>query len=270
MRDAPARATGPSTCWKRLGLGLFMIAAVGAATLLEHPASPLAAPLADPLAAPRADGPGDGRDVDRPDLLADRRAVRRRTSTRRRPLTFYRLGRVARRRCSPPTSLAQVARRDRPGSPSRRGCLRAVDRGPRACATSRRLPGPWGEAPALRRRGRHDLRADVGRAARLEPSALVALHRLAAGVARRALHHRRGAGLRHEPQPGPLPRPRARSPASSIASGSTSPAPPIGMLLAAEAVRPPARADAGLLRQAPSPHRRPLHLPLPLRRAESQ
>jgi len=32
-----------------LGLGLFMIAAVGAATLLEHPASPLRAQLDDPL-----------------------------------------------------------------------------------------------------------------------------------------------------------------------------------------------------------------------------
>jgi aquaporin Z len=47
MPAAPRHAT--EYLLEALGLGLFMIAAAGAATLLEHPASPLRARLDDPL-----------------------------------------------------------------------------------------------------------------------------------------------------------------------------------------------------------------------------
>ena len=121
------------------------------------------------------------------------------------------------------TSPATRSPRSSAGSPgSRPRGWRSRRGSPTPGALRRDLSRIVGRRAGLRRRSGHDVRPDVGRAARLESSALVALHRARRRRPRRALHHRRGAGVGHEPQPGPLLRPRARRAASSIASGSTS------------------------------------------------
>ena len=97
------------------------------------------------------------------------------------------------------------------------------------------VPGEmWGDGGGVRRRSAHHVRADDRHPARLQSRALVALHRRLRGLLVALYITIRSADLRDEHESGALARAGAALGRSRRRSGSTSSAPAIGMLSAAE------------------------------------
>jgi aquaporin Z len=135
----------PEYALEGLGLGLFMVAAVGAATLLEHPASPLRGAIADPVARRGLMGLAMGATS----VALVYSPIGARSGGHFNPATtamFYRLGRVA------GGDLAGYALAQAIGGLGGLALARLLfapwiaDPAVRYVATS---PGPWGEAAAF-------------------------------------------------------------------------------------------------------------------------
>ena len=135
----------PEYLLEALGLGLFMVVAVGAATLLEHPASPLRSAVADPVARRGLMGLAMGGTS----MALVYSPIGARSGAHFNPATtamFYRLGRVA------GTDLAGYATAQVLGGIAGlrlAGLLFApwiADPAVRYVATS---PGPWGDGAAF-------------------------------------------------------------------------------------------------------------------------
>jgi aquaporin Z len=135
----------PEYLLEALGLGLFMVVAVGAATLLEHPASPWRAAVADPVARRALMGLAMGATS----MALVYSPIGARSGAHFNPATtatFYRLGRVS------GTDLAGYATAQVVGGLAGlmlAGLLFApwiADPAVRYVATS---PGPWGDGAAF-------------------------------------------------------------------------------------------------------------------------
>lgn len=135
----------PEYALEALGLGLFMVAAVGAATLLEHPASPIRAAIPDPLLRRTLMGLAMGATS----IALVYSPIGARSGAHFNPATtamFYRLGRVSARDLAG-YALAQVI-----GGLAGLTMARLLfapwigDPAVRYVATS---PGPWGDGPAF-------------------------------------------------------------------------------------------------------------------------
>ncbi len=217
--------------------------------------------VVDPLLRRVLMGLAMGATVDRARLLADGRAVRRAPQPgddadvlSARTRARCRRRRLRCRRSSPAASAES--------SSQRCSCRRGSRRQP--STTSRPLPGPWGTRAALG--------AEIGITFVLmtvvlhvsNHRALVALHRLCAGVLVCVYITVEapvsGMSLNPARSLGPALLTREFDSLWIYSAG-----PLTGMLLAAEAFVRGRGPDACPLRQAPSPHRRPLHLPLSLR-----
>ena len=251
----------PEYLMEAAGLGLFMIVAAACASAIEHPASPLRQLLPDPLVRRALMGAGDGRDVDRAGLLADGRAIRR---------------------APQPGDDAHVLS---PGARARRrrGRLhrRAVHR--RRDGHCRRVAGPL----ALDRRADRALRRHAAgrrgdRCRRSAPRSAITFV-LMTVVLHVSNHPRwsRYTGLCagalvclyitvEAPVSGMSLNPaRSLGPALLTREFDTlwiyGVGPLTGHVAGGRSLRARARAAGRALRQAPSPHVRPLHLPLSLR-----
>jgi aquaporin Z len=135
----------PEYALEALGLGLFMVAAVGAATLLEHPASPLRGAVTDPVARRALMGLAMGATS----MALVYSPIGARSGGHFNPATtamFYRLGRVA------GGDLAGYATAQVIGGLTGLALARLLfapwiaDPAVRYVATS---PGPWGDVPAF-------------------------------------------------------------------------------------------------------------------------
>jgi aquaporin Z len=135
----------PEYTLEALGLGLFMVAAVGAATLLEHPASPIHGAVPNPMARRALMGLAMGATS----MALVYSPIGARSGAHFNPATtamFYRLGRVSGRDLAG-YATAQVA--GGLGGLLLAGWLFApwiADRTVRYVATS---PGPWGDTAAF-------------------------------------------------------------------------------------------------------------------------
>ena len=97
----------------------------------------------------------------------------------------------------------------------------------------RHAAGHGGRADGVHGRVRHHRDPDDRRAHRFESPALCPLHGALRGLLRRDVHHVRSAALGHELEPRPQLRQRAGR-RGRVRSGSISPPPPFGMLVAAQ------------------------------------